>query len=63
MQPVGVGDDEAIFSITTYAEPDEELFAFEEEGREPTDEELEALELFDGGSDSTEYIRIVLPVS
>ena len=58
--PVAVGDDEAIFSLETYVEPPAELFAFEEEGREPTDAEIEALELFDGGSAESTYVRVEL---
>ena len=57
---IAVGDDEAIFSLDTYAEPPAELFAFEEEGREPTEAEIEALELFDGGSAESTYVRVPL---
>ncbi len=60
INPVAVGDDEAILSIRTYNEPSEELFAFEIEGREPTDAELAALQDFENGSESVEYIRIEL---
>ncbi len=58
----GVGDDEAAFFIETYnnIEPSPDLFLFEEEGREPTDAELEALQLWEQGSSSTEYVRIPL---
>lgn len=59
---VGVGDDEAVFFIETYNESDfpEEVYAFEEEGREPTDAEIEAIELWEGNQSSIEYIRVPL---
>lgn len=57
---VAVGDDEAVFVVTTWSEPPVDLFAFEMEGREPTPEEIDAIELWDGGTDSVEYVRIPL---
>ena len=60
VQPLAVGDDEAIFSLMTYGEPPQELLAFESEGREPTDAEIEALQAWENGSDRTEYVRIEL---
>ena len=58
--PLAVGDDEAIFVVMIYAEPPEELFEFEIEGREPTEAEIEALELWEGGQDTTEFVRVEL---
>lgn len=58
--PVAVGDDEAIFAKHTWVEPDPALFAFEEEGRDPTEEEMRALEMWElsAAEGSVEYIRI-----
>ncbi len=39
-----VGDDEVLVRTETWTEPPAELWAFEEEGRDPTDEEMAALE-------------------
>ena len=58
--PVAVGDDEAIFSLHSYEEPPAELLEFEVEGREPTEEEIDALESFDGGAGANTYIRVPL---
>jgi len=55
---VAVGDDEAIFQRETWQEPPVELYAFEEEGREPTDEEIAAMEAWErdaDGGNSTEF--------
>ncbi|NNE96152.1 MAG: exo-alpha-sialidase [Acidimicrobiales bacterium] len=60
VSPIAVGDDEAVF--VKHVGPPAELFAFEEEGREPTDEELAALEQWEmqtGGG--MQYIRVELP--
>ena len=58
---VAVGDDEILFVEYSWVEPPTELFAFEEEGRDPTDEEMERLdewfEANDGGG-SSEWIRV-----
>ena len=61
IQLVGVGDDEVIFAKHTWVEPPNALFAFEEEGREPTEAEEQALEAWfrdNGGENAIEYIRI-----
>lgn len=60
ISPVAVGDDEVILSLMTYEEPPEELWAFEIEGREPTDAELAALQEWEIGEDRIEYVRIEL---
>ncbi|MFW2380876.1 MAG: hypothetical protein ACN4GZ_03885 [Acidimicrobiales bacterium] len=62
ISPVAVGDDEAIFAKHTWTEPDPSLFAFEEEGREPTEEEMNALEAWEmtAHEGAVEYIRIEL---
>lgn len=62
ISPVAVGDDEAIFTKHTWIEPDPALFAFEEEGRDPTEEEMRALESWEmsAGEGSVEYIRLEL---
>ncbi len=57
---VGIGDDEVVLSVETYNEPPEELWAFEMEGREPTDAEIEALQLWERDSSNIEYVRIPL---
>jgi hypothetical protein len=61
VNPVAVGDDEIIFAKHTWNEPPAELFAFEEEGREPTGAEIEALEGWESqfaGDNAVEYIRV-----
>lgn len=62
IQLAAVGDDEAIFSKFTWVEPPEELFAFEEEGRDPSDAEISALDQWyeSNGENEPEYIRIQL---
>ena len=57
---VAVGDDEAVFSVNTWTEPAEDLFAFEVEGRDPSPEELDAISLWEGGAESIEYVRVPL---
>lgn len=59
---VGVGDDEVVFFVETYTEQDypQEIFAFEEEGREPTDAEIEAIQLWEENQSTIEYVRIPL---
>ena len=61
IQLVGVGDDEVIFAKHTWVEPPNTLFAFEEEGREPTEAEEQALDAWfstNGGENAIEYIRV-----
>ncbi len=63
VNPIAVGDDELIVASYTYNGPPEELFAFEMEGREPTEEEIAALdawEMSNDGGDSVEFFRIEL---
>lgn len=63
VNPLAIGDDELIVASYTWNAPPEELFAFEMEGREPTEEEIEALdtwEMTNNGGDSTEFFRIDL---
>ncbi len=60
VSPVAVGDDEAVFMVTTWSEPPADLYAFEAEGREPTQAEIDEIELWDGGTESVEYVRIPL---
>ena len=63
VNPLAIGDDELIVASYTWNAPPDELFAFEEEGREPTQEEIEALdtwEMTNNGGDSTEFFRIEL---
>ena len=43
---IAVGDDEILLETQTFLIPPPELFAFEEEGREPTEEEIAALNEF-----------------
>ena len=56
----GVGDDEVLVRTETWQEPPAELWAFEEEGRDPTDEELAALESWEmeNYSNNVEWRRI-----
>ncbi len=60
VQPLAVGDDEVVISLTTYNEPPEELWAFEIEGREPTDAERDALQLWEATGPNISYVRIPL---
>jgi hypothetical protein len=56
----GVGDDEVLVRTETWTEPPAELWAFEEEGRDPTDEEIAALESWEmeGLANNVEWRRI-----
>ena len=57
---VAVGDDEVIVRSESFLEPPEELFAFEQEGRDPTDEEIELLdEFFEGSSEGSVVWRSI----
>ncbi len=61
IQLVGVGDDEVIFAKHTWVEPPATLFAFEEDGREPTEAEEQTLEAWfstNSGENAIEYIRV-----
>ena len=58
VMPVAIGDDELIVASVTYNETPEELFAFDIEGREPTEAEIQALE--QSQSELVEYFRIEL---
>lgn len=61
VQLLAVGDDEVIVAKYIWVEPPPELYAFEEEGRNPTPVEEVALEFWftsNGGEDAIEYIRI-----
>lgn len=59
--PLAVGDDEVVFSLHTYGEIPNELLEFEFEGREPTSDELAALEEFENAPfDDNTYIRVPL---
>lgn len=63
IQLVAVGDDEVIFAKHTWVEPPDTLFAFEEEGRAPTEAEEQALDAWfrdNGGENAIEYIRVVV---
>ncbi len=62
-QLMGVGDDEILIVKHTYneMEPPEDLFAFEMEGREPTEEELEALYAWESEANGTEWVRLPIP--
>lgn len=58
---IAVGDDEIIVAVSTWTEPPVELFAFEQEQRDPTEAEEQALnEWFEsnGGGNNTEYLSI-----
>lgn len=56
---VAVGDDEVIFTKYTWTEPPADLFAFEEEARDPSEAEIAALDSFYASSeDGIEYIRV-----
>lgn len=59
VQPLVVGDDEAIFALMSY-DPPAELLAFQNEGREPTDAEIEAIERWENDGNRTDYVRIEL---
>ena len=57
-----VGDDEILVRTEVSSEPPEELFAFDIEGREPTEEELEALDLwYAENGNLSEIISIPVP--
>ena len=57
---VAVGDDEVILRNEVFVEPPQELFAFEQEGRDPTDEEIELLdEFFEGSSEGSVVWRSI----
>jgi hypothetical protein len=61
IQLVGVGDDEVIFVKHTWVEPPATLFALEEDGRDPTEAEEQALEAWfseNGGENAIDYIRV-----
>ena len=57
-----MGDDELIVGVYSWNQPPDELFAFEGEGREPTEEEIAALNEWESGGrgDSFDYFRIDL---
>lgn len=57
---LAVGDDDVLTFSESYAEPPEELFNFEIEGREPSDEEIEALDAWyaEGSNRTFELIPI-----
>ncbi len=55
-----VGDDEVLLRREVFVVAPEALFAFEEEGRDPTPEEEAALEEFFGQGSSIEWIRIAI---
>jgi len=58
----GVGDDELLVRSQTFVEPPAELFSFEEEGREPTPEEEEALDAWFAESQQDSLTWTVIPV-
>ncbi len=61
VQLAAVGDDEVLVTVTTWLTPPPELYAFEEEGREPTDAEVAALDEWFASSDGgnqVEWYRI-----
>lgn len=61
VQVVAVGDDEVIVAVSMWNEPPMELFAFEQEGREPTQEEERALDEWfeeNHGDNATEFFTI-----
>ena len=53
-----VGDDEIVLLTETFPVPPEGLFDFEEEGREPTEEELQAIDEFFNAQPIFEWTRI-----
>lgn len=62
IEAIAVGDDELIVGVYSWNQPPDELFAFEGEGREPTEEEIAALNEWESGGrgDSFDYFRIDL---
>ena len=61
-QVAGVGDDEVLVRSETWVETPMELYAFEEEGREPTDEEIEALDAWHAENAENNVSWSVIPV-
>ena len=55
---VAVGDDETLVLVQSWVEPPEGLFAFEEEGREPTEAELQAVEEYYAIADTSDLVRV-----
>ena len=57
---VAVGDDELVLRTDTFVEPPAELLIFEEENREPTDAEIEALDAWslESSEESIEWSAI-----
>ena len=53
-----VGDDEIVLLTETFPVPPEGLFDFEQEGREPTEEELQAIDEFFNAQPIFEWTRI-----
>ena len=58
-----VGDDEVLIWTEDFAEPPEELLGFELEGREPTNEEIEALDEWFESNQGESAGWTVVPVS
>ena len=54
----GVGDDEVLIRTENFVEPPAELFAFEEEGRQPTEDEIAALDAWHLEGQSIEWTAI-----
>ena len=53
-----VGDDEIVLLTETFPIPPDDLFDFEEEGRDPTQAELDALDEFFSQSPTFEWTRV-----
>ena len=55
---VAVGDDEVLVSVQSWMIPTDDLFAFEEEGRDPTAAEIQAIDDFFENADRSDLVRV-----